>query len=262
MRTMNDYKYALDWMVREGYFYDNRVPQRCDPNWKGRDCSTFNQFGLINAGYLNVNPCWTSFDIARYCHDTPRPDWFKAMYGSDLPGTFITKEQAMGILSVGLRGTNWGMNEDASGDGHVEEILGNGTTTVGAHSHATGIGYDPNGINNHELSYFAVLPWFLPEIALKVANDLATIAALKALAEWQKEVKATPLRFGMRNNHNVGILVQLLVKAHYLSRGVTGDNYGRVLRDAVTHFKRNHQLGAINGNYFGGPAAATLLAVL
>lgn len=153
-------------MVRARYFYDNSTdsPGRCTPDpYKGRDCSTFCAYALIDAGYRGVNPCANSFMFAMQCHDTPRPDWFTQRFGPGR-GTFITHAQALHVVCWGFEGNDYGRQPIQPGNrGHIETSLGNGGGSVGAHSHRTGVGYSTFDV--HNLGWYAVPPWFLDEMA-------------------------------------------------------------------------------------------------
>lgn len=165
MSIIQSYLAECARMVRDGYFYDNSG-SRCNPNpYKGRDCSTFVAFALIAAGVPGVNPCNNSFGFAAECFNTPRPDWFTARFGPG-QGTFINHDQALNVVCWGFRGSNFGRAPDSSGDGHIETSLGNGGASVGAHSHATGIGYSQ--FDAHQLSSYAVPPAFLAEMAPQI----------------------------------------------------------------------------------------------
>lgn len=261
-RTINDYNVALDTMYRNHYFYDNRVPQRCEPWWHGRDCATSVAFGLHDAGYDNVNLCDNSFGFAELCFNTPRPQWVIDKFGGNFPGTFITYEQAQTIQCVGLRGNNWGREEDDTGDGHIETVFGKGKLTFGFHSHASGCGYDVNGLDNHSLSSFAILPWWLNELGLMYGQDPAIIAALKAMDDWRKSVWEKPILFGEQSGR-VAVLVGFLVHLHFLHKDVHGNKFGDTLAEGV--YKLKLALGN-NGNTKGdrlyGPAADSLLHLL
>lgn len=247
---------VAEWtrMADSGYFYDNSG-NRCLPiPYKGRDCSTFAAEG-IDAGFPGaVDRCSNSFGQAEWCFNQPRPDWFTARFGSG-PGTFITEEQAQHVVCLGFRGSDWGMRADDTGDGHTECILGQGTRTVGAHSHASGVGFDNNGINNHQLSYFAIPPAFLTELA-GPPIDAATLIAIRKLADWKDRVSRRPLRYKMTNG-DVTILNSLL-----LLRGLEGkksNTYGRLTRRGVAHLKRANGWTP-DGSVFGSRAATALLA--
>lgn len=246
---MQGYRDALDEMVRQHYFYDNSG-RRCQIGWHGRDCSCFCNFGLANAGYQGIQLCNNSFANKRLCLNAVRPDFFIQKFGPGR-GTIITKEQATSTLC-------WGFED--TGGGHQETILGVGNLSVGAHSHATGIGYDQNGINNHNLQSFGVPPMFLPEMAFNVI-DPATIAALEKLAAWEKRVTNVPLRFGEKNSHDVAIMIDLLRAHHFVRADVAGTAYGRVARTGVYKFKKAYAIGNTDGEIFGGTAASTLLHI-
>lgn len=247
--TIAGYLAALDLMVQQRFVYDNRVPWRCVIGWHGRDCSTFCNFGLANAGYPNIGLCNNSFANKQLCLEAVRPDWFIEKFGAG-QGTLITKEQAETVVC-------WGFED--TGGGHQETILGRGAESVGAHSHASGIGYDSNGINNHNLQSFAVPTQFLAEMALTLTPpDPKVLAALAALASWEARVTAKPLRFGDRGP-DVATMIDLLRAHHFVSQVVTGDAYGKVARTAIFKFKKSVAIGNTDGKTFGGTAAATLL---
>lgn len=160
--TIAAYLAACEQIANGPYYYDNSVPSRCNPHGFGRDCSTFVAFALIAAGYPNINACGNSYYFAAMCHDEPRPDWFTEKFGPGV-GTFISHDQALWNVSWGFRGSDFGRAPDLTGDGHIETSLGNGGGSVGAHSHATGIGYSTFDV--HNLSYYAIPPHFLAELA-------------------------------------------------------------------------------------------------
>jgi hypothetical protein len=253
--TIAGYLGACAAMTTPEWFYDNS-PRRCLIGWHGRDCSTFVAFALANSGYPGINLCNNSFGFARMCYNQPRPDWFVSKFGPG-QGTFISYDQAKTVTCWGFRGNEFGMGPDHTGDGHIETIVGNGTMSVGAHSHATGIGFDPNGINSHNLSYFAVPPHFLGEMAF-VVLDPTTINALKKLKEWEARVTAHPLRFG-DTNHDVTIMIDLLRLHHFVRSSVAGNAYGKVARTGVYKFKKAVDIGNTDGTTFGGTAASELL---
>lgn len=156
-----------------GVFYCNETWLRCsDPMC--RDCSTFAASGLLSGFPGSVDECANSFSIARWCRDTPRPQFFIDRFGPGI-GTFITKAQAETVVCFGFRGSNLGTEPDSTGDGHIEVCCSTAwpsalhvpspTLSVGAHSHATGVGYDDDGIDNHQLEWWAVPPPFLAEMA-------------------------------------------------------------------------------------------------
>lgn len=245
------YLAAADVMARpnSGYFYDNSW-RRCQIGWHGRDCSCFCNFCLANAGYQNVGQCNNSFINKTLCVNAVRPVWFTQRFGVG-QGTLITKAQAMTVIC-------WGFED--TGGGHQETILGQvggSTRSVGAHSHATGIGYDANGINNHNLQSFAVPVQFLPEMALKI-QDPATVAALKALSDWATWISAAPLKKGDRNAA-VATMIDLLILHHFMARGQEGDAFGDDAQTGVYKFKRAYAVGNEQGDVFGGTAAETLL---
>lgn len=255
--TIAGYLGAAAAMTTDGWFYDNSA-RRCLIGWHGRDCSTFVAFALANAGYPGINLCNNSYGFARECYNQPRPDWFIQKFGPG-QGTFITKEQAETVVCWGLRGSAYGLGPDHTGDGHIETILGRGAESVGAHSHATGIGFDANGINNHHLNAFAVPPMFLGEMALTLATpDPATVIALAALSNWVKRVTANPLKFGDRNP-DVATMIDLLRLHHYVTKNVVGDAYGKVARTGVFKMKSALDVGNTKGEVFGGTAASALL---
>ena len=137
--------------------YDNSLSGRCnaaDPNdVSGLDCSTFVALSLINAG-LSCPPCTNSWALADQCRATPRPDWFSAQYGPGV-GTEVSQDVALNLL-----GCCW---FHMTGEGHIEVGLGNNGDSMGAHSHATGIGYSTFGaVEPGFFDYFAVLPQLLP----------------------------------------------------------------------------------------------------
>lgn len=246
---MQGYRDALDEMVQQRYFYDNSN-RRCQIGWHGRDCSCFCNFGLANAGYPNIGLCNNSFANKNWCASTPRPQWMIDEFGPGV-GTLITKAQATTVLC-------WGFED--TGGGHQETILGmpgGSTLSVGAHSHATGIGYDANGINNHNLQSFAIPPPFLPEMAF-ARNDPATIAALKKMDDWVKWVTASPLHFGDQNSA-VATMIDLLRLHHFVGKNVVGDAFGKVARTGVYKFKLAYDVGNTEGEIFGGTAASALL---
>ncbi len=249
--SMAGYLAAADVMARpgSGYFYDNS-DRRCLIGWHGRDCSCFCNFCLANAGYPNIGLCNNSFANKDNCAAAVRPDWFVLKFGPGL-GTLITKDQASTVLC-------WGFED--TGGGHQETILGvpgGSTRSVGAHSHSSGIGYDDNGLNDHNLQSFAVPPQFLPEMAL-AAGDPATIAALEQLDAWLKRVVARPLHYGDRSP-DVATMIDLLRLHRFVAKNVHGDAYGRTAQRGVYLLKRAHAVGNTNGKSFGGPAALTLL---
>ncbi len=245
-----------DAMVNWPAFYDNSG-SRCRPYpYRGRDCSTFAAQGL-NAGFPGaVDPCSNSFSQAAWCHDAHRTDAFIKRFGPG-QGTFITYEQAQHTVCLGFRGTDYGRRPDYTGDGHVECILGQGKRTVGAHSHATGVGYDNNGLDNHQLSYFAVPPCFLPELA-GPPIDAATLEAIKKLLDWNRRVTAHPLLF-RQTNGDVTILNKLLIARGVLSNTSRMNLYSKYTRAAVHNFKVARGLLSVDGRVFGGEAAAALL---
>lgn len=252
--TIAEYLAECDRMVRSGYYYDNSG-RRCQIGGKGRDCSTFVAFALADAGYPNINLCNNSFGFASECYGTPRPAWFTQRFGDGI-GTFISYDQAQTVTCWGFRGSNWGMSPDYTGDGHIETILGNGPGSVGAHSHATGIGYDSNGINNHNLSFFAVPREFLPELAPPPV-DPAVVAQWIAWDQWRHRVSANPLRVGARGE-DVAILNDLLHRKHFL-RSPLGDAYGIRTRTGVYKAKLTMRLGNTDGKTAGGTFANALL---
>lgn len=239
-----------------GFYYCNDIRNRCN-NSMCRDCSTFAASGL-NAGFPGTtNPCGNSFSQAEWCYQTPRPDWFTARFGPG-QGTFITYDQAQHAVCLGFRGTDWGMRPDYTGDGHVECILGQGARTVGAHSHETGVGFDNNGINNHQLSYFAVPPCFLPEMA-GPPIDAATLQAIRDLVEWQQRVARRPLNVGMKNG-DVTILKKLLIHRKLLRPQYLSNVYGRRTVSAVATLEKQKNLSRKRGKVVDGPVAAAVLA--
>lgn len=252
--TIGAYLADCDRMVRESYYYDNS-PSRCTIGGHGRDCSTFVAFALSEAGYPNINLCNNSFGFAAQCYGQPRPAWFSQKYGPG-QGTFISYDQAQTVTCWGFRGSNFGMSPDYTGDGHIETIIGNGPGSVGAHSHATGIGYDSNGINNHSLSFFAVPPQFLPELAPPPV-DPAVIAQWIAWDQWRHRVAVSPLTYGARGP-DVSILNDLLHTKHFLKNPL-GNAYGIRTRTAIYKFKLACRLGNTDGKNFGGTAANALL---
>ena len=255
--TIQGYLAALGQMTVPGWFYDNSE-RRCLIGWHGRHCSTFVAFGLANAGYPGINLCNNSYGIASQCYYAPRPDWFTRKFGTG-PGTFISRDQVETTVCWGFRGNDWGMAPDNTGDGHIETMLGQGAASVGAHSHATGIGYDANGLNDHMLTNFAVPPMFLPEMALSYP-DPATVAALKTLDDWRKRVTAAPLKFGDRSN-DVSIMIDLLRLHHFVRSGVRGNAYGKVAQAGVYKMKKAVDIGNTDGKVFGGTAASALLHI-
>lgn len=252
MATISGYLAALDRLAHTLDGYENDVHVRCDPNANKRDCSTFVAFGLIDAGFGGVNRCENSFGFAAMCHDQPRPDWFTARYGEGV-GTFISHDQALHVVCWGLEGSDFARRPTSSGGGHIETSLGNGGGSIGAHSHATGIGYSQ--LDWHNCNWFAVPPMFLAEMA-PPAIDAATLAALTKLVEWRKRVADRPLRQGDHNG-DVTILNQLLIKKHLLER--PANTYTKATRDAVHHFKVARGLSNDDGTVFGAEAAAAIL---
>lgn len=245
-----------DYMARNGYFYDNG-PSRCAPfPYKGRDCSTFAAAGL-NAGFPgSIDACSNSFGQAAWCYDTPRPDWFSKRFGPG-HGTFITRDQARFVVCLGFHGTDFGMRPDYSGDGHVEIVLGQGTRTVGAHSHATGVGYDNSGFTFNFCEYFAVPPCFLAEMT-PPNIDPATLEALRKLVEWEGRVSKMPLH-RTETNGDVTILNDLLIHKNLLDPHRKSNTYTRYTAAAVAHFKTARQLTNRDGSVFGADAAHAML---
>src|SRR5689334_23263809 len=183
MATIAGYLAACDRMANGPYYYDNSSA-RCDPAGHGRDCSTFVAFAMIEAGFGGIDRCANSFTEAAMCYDQPRPDWFTQRFGPGR-GTFISHEQALHVVCWGFEGANYGREPLSGGRGHIETSLGNGGGSIGAHSHATGIGYGE--FDEHNLEWFAVPPQFLAEMA-PPAIDAATLAWLAKVAKWQKYV--------------------------------------------------------------------------
>lgn len=165
-------------IVGQGYHYDNRVPERCEPSSHGLDCSTAVALAINRAGG-NLDPCTNSWALATLCKTTPRPAWMTQLWGPGL-GTQVTQEQALA-----LPGTWW---FHMTGAGHIE--TGTGFTgglpgSVGAHGHETGIGYahwfpdffdeyyiPPMLLNSFEQTYaWKVQPAYNP--ALEVVDFLA-----------------------------------------------------------------------------------------
>lgn len=256
---------VADWTrmaTTPGFRYCNSGDYCTNPMCK--DCSTFADHG-INAGFPgSINQCSNSFGQAEWCYNTPRPEFFTERFGPG-PGTFITEEQAMHVVCLGFRGSDFGMRADDTGDGHTECILGQGTRTVGAHSHATGVGFDNNGINNHQLGWFAVPPPFLAEMA-GPPIDAATLVAIRKLLQWEDRVSRRPLRYGMPANGDITILNKVLINAQLLNPTTARMNiYGRATAAAVNHLKRLHPevwttKQSRDGKVAGSRVAAALLA--
>lgn len=247
-------------------FYCNEVYWRCS-NPRCRDCSTA-VADILNASGANVAKCSTSFSLAQWCFNAERPDWFSKLFGYNLPGTFISRADAEKYACIGLSGSNWGINADSNGHGHVEYILGRGNLTWGAHSHSTGVGFDSNGLNNHSLDYFAIPPHFLPFMKPGPVIDWEK---LKELIEWHARV-AQPrkvnkdgrrvlgtLRRGDRGK-DVLIMRQLLVKTGYM-RAKPDAYYGIRTARAVRRYKVKNgwPKNRLNGNLFGKHAATSIL---
>lgn len=228
-----------------GLFYCNELPWRCN-NPRCRDCSTACA-DIVNASGAGVSSCSTSFTLASWCFHAARPDWFSKLYGYNLPGTFISYEAAHHVPCLGFRGSNWGMNADSVGDGHVEYIPGEGSLSWGAHSHATGVGYDSDGIDTHHLSYFAVPPHFLPWMIPAPPIDWE---ALHLLIEWRDRVslprkvddKGKRITGGLQHGDrgpDVYLTNQLLHDKGYMV-AEPGDAYGlRTWFAAAGYKKRN-----------------------
>lgn len=245
-------------MVNDHYFYDNS-PSRCRPYpYMGRDCSTFAADGL-NAGFPgSVDPCTNSFWLAGWCHDAPRPEWFIQRFGPG-QGTFITRDQAQTVECLAFHGSDFGRRPDFSGDGHVECVLGQGLRTIGAHSHASGVGVLNDGLADSFLEWFAVPPCFLAELGT-VPIDPATLDAIRRLLEWKQRVTDRPLHY-RQTNGDVTILNNLLINRVLLDQRKKSNTYGRATREAVNHLKRlTPSIHDKNGEVFGSEAAAALLA--
>jgi len=143
---------AAGHIVSEGYHYDNSIPGRCAPWSHGLDYSTFAALAINRAGGT-IDPCTNSWAMATLCKNTPRPQWLTALVGPGL-GTEIPQE-----IALAWPGTWWFHMTDK---GHIE--IGTGMNgglpgSVGAHSHATGIGYShwwPNFF-----TFYAIAPMLL-----------------------------------------------------------------------------------------------------
>lgn len=247
-------------------FYCNELPWRCS-NPRCRDCSTA-VADILNASGAGVNPCSNSFSLAAWCHNAERPGWFSDLFGHDLPGTFIRYEDAHKVPCIGLSGSNWGMNVDSNGQGHVEYILGRGKLTWGCHSHATDCGFDDDGIDTHSLDFFAVPPHFVPWLKPKDPVDWNAIAKL---IEWKDRVSqprkqdSTGKRIiGTLKRGDVGndvlIMNQLLHKAGYL-KAKPMKNFGLRSFVAIREFKKQNGWAKDDrkGNYFGRRAVNSIL---
>lgn len=242
-------------------FYCNELPWRCS-NPRCRDCSTA-VADIVNASGAGINSCSTSFSLSHWAFDAYRPEWFTEQYGR-FPGTFISREDAMHIPSVGIEGSNWGRNE-INGKGHAEWIVGNGTPlTWGAHSHASGVGYDPDGLYGHGLDFFFVPPHFIPWLVPPVKIDWEF---LKEVEEFKLRV-SVPRQVGPKGKRITGnlhygdrgkdvlILKKILAIHGYPGVDVPGDRFGIRLRRAVHNYKiRNgwaskNQSGSVVGAAF------------
>lgn len=255
----------VEQLNQMGLFYCNELAWRCS-NPRCRDCSTAVS-DICNHSGADISPCGTSFSLADWCFDTPRPDWFSKMYGYQLPGTFISYEAAHQTPCMGLRGSNYGRNADRFGDGHVEWVLGEGKKTWGAHSHASGVGYDDDGIDQHQLSFFAVPPHFLPWMVPAPPIDWG---ALHILMEWKERVsKSRVVKNGKRvtgalaygdNDGDVLILNKLLHNAGYLIAS-PGTGYGLRTWHAVNEYKTRNgwPKGMRSGKTAGRAVANSIL---
>lgn len=147
---------AWEWGVTVAHwYYDNRPSDnRCTAAFGGVDCSGGTTFALNIAGRQTA--CASSFDFARDCYNTPRPQWMTDHYGPG-QGTFITPEQARDTPGAwGIHGTNWGMAPDMSGDGHIKTSLGHDNRSVEAMGHAAGVGYST--FLDGFVAFFAIPP--------------------------------------------------------------------------------------------------------
>jgi len=178
--TIADYVTALERAAADGAFYDNGANRCAPPPYKGRDCSTFVAYGLIDAGYPNVNPCNNSYGFADECWNTPRPDWFTHRFGPG-PGTYISYQDALHVVCWGFHGADYGRGPDENGDGHIETSLGNGGGSIAAHSHATGVGY---ATLTSFLQWYAVPPQFLDEMAPPVWKVQPMFNPPQQVAAW------------------------------------------------------------------------------
>lgn len=249
-----------------GLFYCNELPWRCS-NPRCRDCSTA-VADICNYSGAGINKCSNSFSLAAWCFNAKREPWFADLYGHDLPGTFIHYEAAQRVQCMGFRGSNYGRNVDSEGDGHVEWILGQGKLSWGAHSHATGVGYDSDGLDTHQLQWWAVPPHFIPYMKPAPPIDWK---ALKELVAWGKRV-SLPREVDKRGiritgalhrgdrNHDVLIMNQLLHKTGYRP-GKPVDLYDlRAWHAVLSYKKRNGWPKELQkGNDFGGAMVKSIL---
>lgn len=154
MTTWQGMLAAAAQIVDEGYHYDDAVGAggRCDPNSQGLDCSTFAALAINRAGGT-LDPCTNSWAMATLCKTTPRPAWLIQLVG---PGVGTQIPQA---IALAWPGTWW---FHMTGVGHIEigdHELADPLRSVGAHSHATGIGYShwfPNFFD-----FYAIPPMLL-----------------------------------------------------------------------------------------------------
>lgn len=244
-------------------FYCNELAWRCSrPDCK--DCSTAVS-DICNHSGANINACGNSFSLADWCFDTPRPDWFSEMFGHDLPGTYISYEAAQEYECMGFRGSNWGRNVDSEGDGHVEWVMGKKSVgrpklTWGAHSHASGVGFDEDGLDTHQLKWFAIPPHFLPFMVPAPPIDWDYLKDLEGLKkrvsarrqEGKHGVRITgSLKRGDKGK-DVLMVARILHAKGYLS-SVRGDGFGWRMVLGVKKYKakngwpKKHQDGTVIG---------------
>lgn len=161
------YLAAWAYMVDTGFAYDNAGPWRCTGERHSVDCSggcvlAYNM--AADAFGLPRISCTNSFNLSAECHQYPRPDWLTEQCGSGV-GLMVTIEQSREFaLTLLFHGNNEGQSPDGSGDGHVENGLGGGRT-VGAHSHATGLGYRTDEDPSPGFLNAAALPPWEPILA-------------------------------------------------------------------------------------------------
>lgn len=248
------------YMVNDAYFYDNG-DNRCKPwPYKGRDCSTFGDQAINKAAEVtqqaqfHVDPCLNSFGLASMCFEQARPEWFSVKFGAGLPGLFISHEAALVTVCAGFEGLDWGRRELPGRRGHYETSLGNGGGSIGAHSHATGVGV--SRLDYHNLSAWAVLPGMLADM-MPPPIDWAYLAELD---EWLKRLTIKPLRAGDKGS-DVETLTTLLVLKRWMPKPPHPKKYTPEVTAGVGHLKLATGIHPANGEWFGVVAGKRLLQV-
>lgn len=116
-----------DWMIVQGYYYCNEGEWRLDGSRGCVDCSGGVKLACEMAGRPMPAELINSWGMARYCHETPRPQWLVDLCGPDYwtgsftMGTGISMAQALDLFPAALayHGANQGQ-DDVNGVGHIK----------------------------------------------------------------------------------------------------------------------------------------------